>query len=184
MAEATPSGREGLLAGMTRFSGRGRLTGDGSPYLGNGLFWVGMSVPAHPRGSVGLLASGQWTRALGGNDTYGYGWKRAAHRGRFALPWCGPVAGRDERPRSSAVGPWACLRLGNGRGLWEVMIRMGMAGRGRLTGDGSPYLGAGLLQVGMSVPAHPPLGLAITGASKRIPNHDRVGTGFVSQDCS
>jgi len=35
------------------------------------------------------------------------------------------------------------------------MIRMGMAGRGRLTGDGSPYLGIGLLRVGMSVPAHP-----------------------------
>ena len=49
---------------------------------------------------------------------------------RFALPWYGPVVGRDERPRSSAVG------------------------------------------------------LGITGASKRIPNHDRVGTGFVSQDYS
>ena len=29
-------------------NGRGRLTGDGSPYLGIGLLWVGMSVPAHP----------------------------------------------------------------------------------------------------------------------------------------
>jgi len=26
--------------------------------------------------------------------------------GRFALPWGMPVAGRDERPRSSAVGAW------------------------------------------------------------------------------
>jgi len=94
MAEATPSGREGLLAGMIR--------------LGEG--------------------------------------KRAAHRGRFALPWESPVAGRDERPRSSAVGDGACLRVWVLEDGWK---------RGRLTGDGSPYLGAGLLQVGMSVPAHP-----------------------------
>jgi len=101
------------------FSGRGRLTGDGSPYLragsgaragrreqgreqgcsccyglavapeaaasavahylGPGLLRVGMSVPAHPRGAWGL--AGVWAIEDGR--------KRAAHRGRFALPWNG-----------------------------------------------------------------------------------------------
>ncbi|MDD4349214.1 MAG: hypothetical protein PHF70_08900 [Opitutales bacterium] len=64
MAEATPSGREGLLAGMIR---------------------LGVE-------------------------------KRAAHRGRFALPWCGPVAGRDERPHSSAWG----MGLAGAKGMEEA----------------------------------------------------------------
>jgi len=59
MAEATPSGREGLLAGMIRLGeGKRRLTGTVRPTLGKGLLRVGMSVPAHPRGSGGLLVYG------------------------------------------------------------------------------------------------------------------------------
>ena len=64
-----------------------------------------------------------------------------------------PVAGRDERPRSSAVGDGACLRMGQSRmaeatpsgreGLLAGMIRLGEEKRAAHW-DGSPYLGAGI----------------------------------------
>ena len=79
-------------------------------YLGPGLLRVGMSVPAHPRGSWGLLASGQLRMAEATPSGRGFWERKEAFRHR---PSC-------------------------------------MGGRGRLTGDGSPYLGPGLLWVGMS----------------------------------
>jgi len=65
-------------------------------------------------------------------------WARAG----FSRYYGKAVLGRDERPRSSAVGARG-LRM---QRVWK---------KSRLTGDGSPYLWGMLFWVGMSVPAHP-----------------------------
>ena len=66
-----------------------------------------------------------------------------------------PVAGRDERPRSSAwarglagvVGKWRMAEATHsGRGLWEDRILVGMDGEEAAHRDGSPYLGEDPMQ--------------------------------------
>jgi len=82
------------------------------------------------------------------DDTFGRGWKGGGSPGRFALPW-----GEKRLATKDHIEHIEHDREMN----WHE--------KRRLTGDGSPYLADGLLQVGMSVPAHP---LWVRGKLRRL----------------